>query len=150
MSIEKPQNDSFEDLEALIVLAEKSTASIDELLERRRKLKSKLFVSLFLLYCIVSLMWVVYEFLSRDMALSLKFTSYITGAVFMGSFFLLFQAWMSESVLIRKELSVEFSIQQRLLSLIHEQLNWLRMSSGASPVVFATWEMRARRLERYK
>jgi ABC-type multidrug transport system fused ATPase/permease subunit len=138
----------LEEIDKLIELAEKSTKVIDHSTEQKSEIKRRFFNTMAALYVIVFTGLAGFFFLGDTLNLNSRFASVVFFASLGVFVFFTVTTYFNNLKKINRTLKIEYAVQQRLISLIDEQLNSAQARGEMSPVAHATFEMRTRRLER--
>lgn len=141
-----------QELEGLLNLAEASVHSIDKLMHALARAKASFYIACIAFYVVLvsiaGFIWGGYR--SGDVISSLSITAAVCG---LGIIFCLAMLWyvrvrLSYQRALKRELSVELDVRERLVSLIHEQLQRVVFEDSISAVTRAMFEIRIRRLDR--
>lgn len=138
----------LQETEELISLAEKSTLSIDNLLESNSKIKKKYIALAVLVYAFISSMFVTLTTSTLRFSFNIDSIIILSGTLFFSAMALWAVFLVQDSKKIKRDLQVELAIHSRLMSMLDDQIFSCPPYVEVSPVVIATFEMRVRRLDR--
>lgn len=137
----------LQETEELISLAEKSTYTVDHLIEIRSKIKKKYIALAILAYAFISTIAVLF-LNGHNLSYGVELATILTGVFLLLVIIILAFYLAQDSKKINRDLKVEFSIHQRLISMADDQISSCSPYVEVSPVVIAIFEMRVRRLDR--